>query len=356
MTRPTRVHIEPSALLHNVNQVKRHAPGKKIIAMVKANAYGCGLENVVPVLEEQVDAFGVACLEEALAIRALGIGRDCILFQGIFTPDELHLVANYNFQCVIHEPCQLKWLLETPLTSKINIAVKVNTGMSRLGFEPHEIYEVLKSLQACPWVFPTIALITHLSSADDPSHSVNQNQLRLYNELNLPPGYFTRSIANSAAIFQLPDTHADVVRPGIMLYGVSPFPKQTGSEIGLMPVMHFMSAISAIHRYPPHTPIGYGGSWQSNKATTIGIVPAGYGDGYPRHIGDNTPVWVNGRQAPVVGRVSMDMLTIDLSDCPNVVVGTPVELWGRHIPVETVAASAGTIAYELLCQVTARVR
>ncbi|MDP1604405.1 MAG: alanine racemase [Legionella sp.] len=356
MARPSRIHIDQMALLHNLNVVKRHAPDKKIIAMVKANAYGCGIEAVAPVLEKHVQAFGVACLEEALALRALGIERDCILFQGIFTPDEIQMLAKYNIQCILHEPCQLKWILETPSTAKIKVGVKVNTGMSRLGFQPRDINNVLTSLQACPWVDANIALIAHFACADEPSHPANQNQLNLFNELDVSKSAFTRSMANSAAILALPDTHADIVRPGIMLYGVSPFPNQTGAELGLMPVMHFTSAISAIHQYPPDTPIGYGGSWQSERATTIGIVPVGYGDGYPRHIKENTPVWVNGKEAPIVGRVSMDMLTVDLSDCLNAQVGDAVELWGHHIPVETIATSAGTIAYELLCQITSRVR
>ncbi len=172
----------------------------------------------------------------------------------------------------------------------------------------------------------------------------------------MPSKKFIKSIANSAAILALPETHADLVRPGIMLYGVSPFPNQTGQELGLIPVMRFISALSSIHHYPAGVAVGYGGSWQTSKPSIIGVVAAGYGDGYPRHISQNTPVWVNGQQVTIVGRVSMDMLTIDLTDCPDVKMGTPVELWGQHIPVEAIALSSGTIAYELLCQFSPRVR
>lgn len=358
MSRPTRVQINPLALLHNLNQVKRLAPKSKVIAMVKANAYGCGLSAVVPILEGQVHAFGVASLEEALAIRALGVSTDCLLFQGVFSVDELEAVAAHQFQVVIHHPQQLQWLLSTSLNRKIKVWVKVNTGMHRLGFPPEEVYELLQTLSSCPWVDAELGLMTHLSSADEPEDPVNQEQLRCFRDLNLPllAEPLVKSIANSAGILALPQSHADCVRPGIMLYGVSPFSQQTGRELGLMPVMHFVSAITAIRHYPARARIGYGGTWQTTRPSIIALVAVGYGDGYPRHIAPNTPVWVNGYQAPIVGRVSMDMLTIDLTDCPGAELGMPVELWGQHIPVEQIAHSAGTIAYELLCQISPRVR
>ncbi|HHF7346250.1 TPA: alanine racemase [Legionella feeleii] len=356
MTRPTRVQIDSTALIHNLNQVKHHAPNAKVIAMVKANAYGCGIPAVVPVLEGQVHAFGVACLEEAMAIRALGVRSDCVLFQGVFSADELYTVAAHHFQCVLHQPHQLQWLLATPLPSKIKVWVKVNTGMHRLGFPPDDIYEVMNALHNCPWVDDEIGLMTHLACADEPDHPSNQNQLRLYKELDLPPLKIIRSISNSAAILTLPETHEDIVRPGIMLYGVSPFGNKTGQELGLMPVMRFVSAISAIHHYPAQARIGYGGTWQTARPSVVGVVAVGYGDGYPRHIAQNTPVWINGYLAPIIGRVSMDMLTVDLTDCAEVNIGDLVELWGQHIAVETIALSAGTIAYELLCQFSPRVR
>lgn len=356
MTRPTRVQIDAAALKHNLDRVKAAAPGRKVIAMVKANAYGCGLVDVVPALEGQVYAFGVACLEEAMAIRSLGSHSECILFQGIFSAEELQAVSAHQFQCVIHQAHQLEWLLANPLKEKIKIWVKINTGMHRLGFAPHEAYDLINALKACPWVDEEIGLMTHLACADEPDNPSNQSQLQLFRELVLPEASIIRSIANSAAILALPDSHADVVRPGIMLYGVSPFMNQTGQQLGLMPVMRFVSAISAIHHYPASARIGYGGTWQTAKPSVIGVVAAGYGDGYPRHIAQNTPVWVNGVQVPIVGRVSMDMLTVDLTDFPQVAIGDPVELWGQHIPVETIAMSAGTIAYELLCQFSPRVR
>ena len=356
MARPTRVYIDSSAILHNFQRVKQYAPGKKIIAMVKANAYGCGLPVVVSVLDGLVDAFGVACLEEACALRKLGSRTDCILFQGIFSADELPALVELNLQCVVHQACQLKWLLEKPLTSKIKVWVKVDTGMHRLGFDPLEVPEVMKALQECPWIDNEIGLISHFANADDPANVSNPLQLKKMIELPDFGVNIIRSMANSAAIIALRESHADVVRPGIMLYGVSPFANQTGCALGLKPVMRLISQVTAIHHYPPHAPIGYGGTWESNKPSTIGIVAIGYGDGYPRHVAPNTPVWIKGNRAPIVGRISMDMLTIDLTDCENVQIGDSVELWGAHVPIEAIAKSAGTIPYELLCQVSSRVR
>lgn len=356
MARSTHVYIDNQALLHNLQRVKQYAPDSKIIAMVKANAYGCGLSLVLPILDGHVYAFGVACLEEAQILRALGSLSECILIQGVFGADELLHVASLGLQCVVHQASQLQWILATPLVSKIKVWIKVDTGMHRLGFDPDEVPDVMLALQACPWIEAEIGLMTHLACADEPNHPENHVQLQKFNDLPDFGVNVVRSIANSAAIMALPEMHADVVRPGIMLYGVSPFLNQIGSDLGLIPVMRFESAVTAIHHYPPHASIGYSGTWQSDKPSIIGIIAAGYGDGYPRHIDAGTSVWVNGFMAPVVGLVSMDMLTIDLTDCPDVRVGDVVELWGQHVPVEKIAKSAGTIPYELLCQVTQRVR
>jgi len=355
MSRPTKLAIEPSALLHNLAQIRRFAPGKKVIAMVKANAYGCGVRVVAPVLDGQVDAFGVACLEEALAIRSMGGQTQCILFQGVFSPDEFMVVAQYQFGCVLHDPLQLQWLINTPLPNPIKLWVKVNTGMHRLGFKIHELQEVMNALQTCSWVDKDIGLMTHLACADEPERPENLQQISLFQNIDIA-GFTQRSMANSAAIISFPQTHADVVRPGIMLYGVSPFANQNAVDLGLRPVMRFMSAISAMHHNPPFAQVGYSGTWNSAQPSVIGVVAAGYGDGYPRHISANTPVWVQGREVAIVGRVSMDMLTVDLTDHPDIQIGDPVELWGEHVLVERIAKSAGTIGYELLCQISERVR
>jgi alanine racemase len=356
VARPTRMFFDAAALLHNLEQVKHSAPEKKIMAMVKANAYGCGIENVIPILDGHVDSFGVACLEEAMAIRRLGCRTDCVLLEGVFESDELPVVANAGFQCVIHCREQLEILLAAKLATKIKIWLKIDTGMHRLGFMVQDAATVVEALASCPWVLPEIGLMTHFASADVVGHTSSLGQLELFNTLHFPDLRLIRSLSNSAAILSMPEAHADVVRPGIMLYGVSPFPNKTGAELGLIPVMRLLSVVSVIHHYPPHSPIGYGGTWSSDKASVIGLVPIGYGDGYPRNIQAQTAVWIDGITVPIVGRISMDMLTVDLTANPGIHVGSPVELWGRHIPVERVAQSAGTIGYELLTKITARVR
>lgn len=355
MSRPTRVEISTTALLHNLNHIKQRAPNKKVIAMVKANAYGCGIRAVLPVLEGRVDAFGVACLEEALAIRAIGLRTPCVLFEGVFSPDEINIALKNNCEIVIHQEHQLEWLLSAPLQSRIKVWVKVNTGMSRLGFPSAKVHGVISSLVNCPWVDKDIGLMTHFASADEPDLSASRIQMQCYDSLTLPEAGYKRSLANSAAILALPEAHGDVIRPGIMLYGISPFSHKTGQELGLRPVMSFMSGIIAINEYPKGAKIGYGGCWEASRPSRIGIVAVGYGDGYPRHIKPNTPVWIKGQEVPIVGRISMDMTSIDLTDFPDLQLGDPVELWGSRIPVETIAASAGTIPYELLCQLSARV-
>lgn len=355
MSRPTRVTILESALVHNVNQVKRLAQGRKIIAMVKANAYGCGLDVVVPVLESHVDAFGVACLEEAMAIRNMGCNKTCILFQGVFSKEELQVVIQHQFEMVVHCKEQMTWLLSEPLDKPVKIWIKINTGMNRLGFNQKEAHVAIQALTDCEWVHKELGLMTHLGYADTPEHVTNIKQLANFENIKGLASYLPKSIANSAAIMALPQSHADVVRPGIMLYGVSPFKGKTGVELGLKPVMQLTSCISAIQQYPPFSPVGYGGIWQSGRESIVGIVPIGYGDGYPRSV-NKAKVWINGQFAPIVGRVSMDMLTVDLTHISDPKIGDQVELWGTNIPIEEVAESCDMIPYELLCTVTPRVR
>lgn len=355
MSRPTHVFIDPEALLHNAAVIRTFAPGKKLIAMVKANAYGCGLTQVAPVLKEAVDAFGVACLDEALIIRSLGIHTLCILFNGVFDAEEYIVAAEQKLACVLHQQRQLQWLINTPLKHPLSVWVKVNTGMNRLGFKPEELSAVIAQLKACPWVQPDLGLMTHLACADEPSRRENTDQITLFQRLHYPE-IQQKSIANSAAMVAFPHAQEDAVRCGIMLYGVSPFATQTGRDLGLKPVMHLSSVITAIHMVSPGSSVGYGGRWHCKKESIIGIVPVGYGDGYPRHIQEGTPVWVAGKEIAIVGRVSMDMIAIDITSHADIQIGDSVELWGTHLPIERIAASCDTIAYELLCQVTERPR
>jgi alanine racemase len=323
--------------------------------MVKADAYGCGLSVVLPALEGRVDAFGVASLEEAQTLRALGSRGECILFEGVFDKEELRVASDLRLQCVLHHIPQLRWLLATPLKSPMKMWVKVNTGMNRLGFSLSEVDAVMASLRQCPWVDPDIGVMTHFACADAPEQTTSIEQLARFNTLSLPISC-VRSLSNSAAILNSPEAHGDAVRPGIMLYGVSPFASQTGLELGLKPVMRLVSAIMTVRDCPVGSKLGYGAAWTARRPTVMGVVPIGYGDGYPRHVGISTPAWVHDTIVPVVGTVSMDMLTLDLTDCPDAREGDPVELWGVHVPVETIAAITGRFSYELLTQVTSRVR
>lgn len=354
MTRPTKITVDMQALYHNIQQVKRLAPGKKILAMVKANAYGCGSLRLSSLLDGQVDWLGVASLQEALDFKKIGQRTPLVLVQGLFTAEELPLVAEHQIEIVIHHQQQLDWLLAKPLKAAVHVWVKVDTGMGRLGFPPALVEEVLQQLSACTWVKKPLRLMSHLANADQPENPYNQQQLACFQTINA--SNVLRSMANSGAIMSLPATHYDVVRPGIMLYGVSPFGTKTGIELGLKPVVSFYSKITAIHDYPAFTPIGYSGTWHSERAARIGVVSVGYGDGYPRHIAANTSVWINGALVPIVGRVSMDMLTVDLTHHPLIQLGQSVELWGKHLPVEVIAQQANTIAYELLVQTSARVK
>ncbi|QDQ39261.1 alanine racemase [Legionella geestiana] len=354
MTRPTWMRVNPAALLHNLRRVNASAPQSRVLAMVKANAYGCGIENVVPVLEGQVDGFGVAALDEACAIRALGARTPCVLMGGVFDAEEWRSVNRLDCISMVHSHEQLALMLQTPLTTPASVWVKVNTGMQRLGFLPEDVPGVLAALNASSWIAKNPCVITHFARADEPDHGANRQQLATFATLNAHAGMV--SIANSAAILSGLGTTADWVRPGIMLYGVSPFSGTTAKDVGLRPVVSLMSAITAIHDIAAGQPVGYGHAWVASRPSRIGIIPIGYGDGYPRHVGKDASVAVNGQEVPVVGRVSMDMLTVDLTDSVDVCTGDAVELWGEHMPIERIAHSAGTIGYELLCQLTDRVR
>lgn len=357
MSRPTALYIDTQALIHNIACIKQHAPQQQVIAMVKANAYGCGMAQIVPTLIPWVDGFGVACIEEARMLRLHCADKPCFLLQGIFSEDEINVLLELDLTWVIHDEQQLAWLLANPLPKPIPIWVKVDTGMHRLGFSPEQLPTVTEQLKTCPWVQQSMGLMTHMACADEPEHALMKQQLSQWHRLQEAVGdaYRWRSMSNSAALMTVNQSAETHVRPGIMLYGVSPFAEQVGTALGLRPVAYFESALMSIHHYPIGATIGYGATWRCPRASIIGVVPVGYGDGYPRHIRADTRVWTNGCYVPIVGRVSMDMMTIDLSDCAHARIGDRVELWGSHVPIETVANNANTLAYELLCQITQRV-
>ena len=352
--RTTSVTINLAAVQHNLVQVQRAAPGCRIMAAIKANAYGHGLIDIAHALAD-TNAFGVACLDEALLLRESGIRQQITLLDGFFNRDEFPLIERHALHLVIHTLEQIEELANYYPSRPIPVWVKVDTGMHRLGLAPEKVASAWQHLSTRPEQVKLCGLMTHLANADLRDDPMTVRQLTLFTETGRGiPG--ERSIANSAGILGWPTSHADWVRPGIMLYGVSPFAGQYGMELGLHPVMTFRSELIAVKAIPAGDTVGYGGCWRCPEDTKIGVVAAGYGDGYPRHVPNGTPVLVNGCEVPLVGRVSMDMLTVDLRSQPTAHCGDPVVLWGDGLPVERIADAAGTIGYELLCGIASRVR
>ena len=354
MSRPTQISIDRSALLNNLNKVKTCAPLQKVMAVVKANAYGHGAVRIAQLAEPYIDAFAVCSLDEALVLKEKGIRKPLVLLEGFFYTDELALIAHHHFEMVVHSPIQVEQLLSTSLSSPINIWLKIDTGMHRLGFAPHEIKSLYQRLKVHPARVGKIRMMSHLSCADDMQDRTTLLQTQVFNETILLFGVET-SLANSAGIMGWPQTHAHWVRPGIMLYGVSPFLHRTGQDEGLQPVMTLQSILISVKTHHFGDAIGYGASWQCPETMPVGIVAIGYADGYPRHAPTGTPVLVNGQKVPLIGRVSMDMLAVDLRSQPYAKVGDPVILWGKGLPVEEIASRAGTIPYQLLCNMNPRV-
>lgn len=354
MTRATRAEVKLSALQHNLQVARHTAPHARQMAIIKANAYGHGLLPVARALHT-ADAFGVATVEEGVSLREAGVPQPIVLLEGFSSAEELHLIRAYNLQSVIHEPTQIK-LLERHSGKPVIVWLKLDTGMHRLGFDPPQCNAILHRLTACESVEQPIKLMTHLACADDRKSKVTQQQLAAFEQAIALCNELEQSIANSAGILGWPQTHRDWVRPGIMLYGVSPFIDTIGSAHELQPVMSLFSHLITVKHLKQGDKVGYGGAWAAPKDMPLGVVAIGYGDGYPRHAKPGTPVLVNQHMATLVGRVSMDMITVDLSDCPEAKVGDEVVLWGKGLPVETVAKHADTIAYDLLCGVTQRVK
>ena len=352
MTRATRAVINLSALRHNLSIAKRHAPDSRIMAIIKANGYGHGSVAVAQALH-QADAFGVACLDEAINLREAGISQPIVLLEGVVHGTDLNLVRGYELEVVIHHPLQID-LLEQDTGRAIPVWLKVDTGMHRLGVAPEQTGEMLQRLNGLDTVATPVRLMTHLANADDRQDDTTPHQLERFDTATA--GFaLESSIANSAGILAWASSHRDWVRPGIMLYGVSPFVDSQAAEHELQPVMTLQSELIAVNRHQQGDPVGYGGAFRCPEAMSIGVVAIGYGDGYPRHAPTGTPVLVNGQRVSLIGRVSMDMICVDLRDCPNARIGDPVMLWGAALPVEEIAARAGTIGYELLCRVTQRV-
>lgn len=353
MTRATRAVIDLTALRHNLNISRKAAHASKQMAIIKAHAYGHGMVRVAQALDE-ADAFGVAIIEEAIPLREAGISKPILLLEGFTSAQDLTLIRGYSLDSVVHHESQIN-ILESAKGEPVNVWLKIDTGMHRLGFSHEQAGLAYERLLNCSVVNKTIPVMTHLANADDLKDDFTLQQIKTFEGVTGISGG-ERSIANSAGILGWTASHSDWVRPGIMLYGASPFIGGTGQEYDLKPVMTLTSEIIAINHFKKGDPVGYGGTWVCPEDMPIGVVAIGYGDGYPRHAPSGTPVLVNGQRTQLVGRVSMDMITVDLRSQAGVNTGDEVTLWGGNLPVEEIASASGTIAYELLCGVTNRVK
>ncbi len=350
--RPARISLDIDAARHNLKRARALHGQQPLWAVIKADGYGHGLLWAASAFSD-ADGFAVATMEEAVALREAGFEHPILLLEGIFSPDEVQVADALNLQLVIHDVIQLEWLASQAPAAPWSLWLKVDTGMHRLGVSDSECQRFADSLrQRLPHA--RLQLMTHFASADsDPAFTASQLQRFSACHEKLRPQIEAVSVANSAALIGMPVARMGWARPGIMLYGATPL------DAALRPVMHFHSALIAVKSVQPGEGVGYDLTWRAPRPSRIGIVAAGYGDGYPRHASTGTPVWIEGMRVPLIGRVSMDMLCVDLTDHPRadkLGPGTPVELWGRYVPVWEVADHAGTIAYELVCGITARVR
>jgi len=349
--RQATVYIDSDALQYNLNRVKQLAPHSKIVSMVKANAYGHGVKDCLAALDA-TDAFGVACLEEALEIRQLGYIQPITLIEGVFSEDEMQQVIEHKLECIVHHSQQVEWLIRHQQAYNalgLKVWVKLNSGMNRLGFKVPEIIDVIQRLKAEGF---SCVLAMHFANADA-DHPLNEQQKQQFLHIKQACDPILASCCNSAAIYKYPELHFDFVRPGIMLYGASPFADQNVHELDLKPVMTLSAEIIALNQIQQGEYVGYGSSYTASCISNIAIVSIGYGDGYPRAYVKPNFVAINQQLVAVVGRVSMDMIAIDVTHI-NTEIGTPVELWGKHRLVDDVAAANGTIGYELLCRLSNR--
>lgn len=349
MSRPIRATIDLAAFAHNLAVARRRAGDARVLAVVKADAYGHGLGRVLPAAG-RADGLALLEIEGALQVRAAGFKGPVVLLEGCFDADELAEAARFDLTPVVHSGEQLETLLAARIGRPIDAWVKLNSGMNRLGFRPAAFTAAVERLEASGRV-RQLTVMTHFANSDD-GRGVGQ-QIALLREAAGPRR--PASLANSAALFRYPEARGAWVRPGIVLYGATPFADESAQALGLRPVMTLESRVIAVQELAAGEAVGYGWSFRAPQAMRIGVVACGYADGYPRHAPTGTPVAVEGVRTHTVGRVSMDMLCVDLSRTPAAGVGAPVELWGQAVPVDEVATLAGTVGYELLCALAPRV-
>jgi alanine racemase len=350
MTRPILAQINLAALRANLAIARERAAGAQVLAVVKANAYGHGLLRVLPALS---DADGLALLElgAAVVLREKHYARRILLLEGFFGMDELSEIAARRLAVVVHHMDHVRMLETASLSRPLEVFIKVNTGMNRLGFRPDEVQAVAQRLSAAASV-AALRLMTHLARAEEDDGLQDQMQVFEGACKGLP---YPRSVANSAGVLRFAEVGGDYVRPGIMLYGSSPFPYDTAETLGLTPAMTLRSELIAIQDIRANATVGYGGGYTAARAHRIGVIACGYADGYPRHAPNGTPVLVCGKKVRTAGRVSMDLMTVDLTEVPEATVGSQAVLWGGGLSVDDVAAAASTVGYQLLCAVAPRV-
>lgn len=353
MSRRPIAQINVDALAQNFQHIQTIAPKSKILAVLKANAYGHGLLAVAEQLKA-AGAFGVARIDEALMLRAGGIVKPIVLLEGFFHPDELPQIVASNLQVVVHHSSQVEALLKAELEAPVHVWLKIDSGMHRLGIYPAEFQQLYQQLMASPNVLKPLRLMTHFACADEPDNPATQRQLALFSAL-IKGCEGELSIANSAGVLAWPQSHGDWVRPGLALYGVSPMVAGRSAQHQLRPVMTFSSSVIAVRDVKKGDAVGYGAAWTAPQDTRLAVVAIGYGDGYPRNAPSGTPVLINGKRMPIVGRVSMDMTMVDIGQ-QQVQVGDQVILWGEQLAVEEIAELVQTIPYELLCNITSRVQ
>ena len=372
--RSTVAHLSTENLLHNLKIIKQTAPNSKVIGMVKANAYGHGLRSIAKRLQNSIDFLGVAAIDEALQLRKAGVTTPVVLMEGVFEPEEVIIAASENFSIVFHNQQQLDWLNECSanflIKQPINAWIKIDTGMSRLGFDLLDAKNAYQNLLTNTHIVNPVGVMSHFACADNKSHPLNFQQIKNFNNLlqslknvkNINTkdksikDSFIKSFCNSAAIFNFSSEHYDVVRPGLALYGVSPILNQSARDLNLKPVMTLQTKIIAIKNLLKDSFVGYGARFRCHRDMTVAVIAIGYGDGYPRTAIDGTPVIINKKLCQIIGAVSMDMAVVDLANCNDAKIGDPVILWGDDLPIEEIAGFTQNSVYDLLTAVQNRVK
>ncbi len=355
MSRTATAVLSTENLIHNVQVIKKLIGSACIIAMVKANAYGHGIRSVSKRLEPYVDMFGVASIDEALALRAVGINSPIVLMEGVFEFEELVIAADQNFHVVFHSMQQIEWLRLAELSRPLHVWVKINTGMGRLGFSVEQGHQILSMLETMDSIIRPIGIMSHFGCADISDHVLNNQQMSAFGKYHdrYPQSIF--SFCNSAALFSFANQQYDFVRPGLALYGISPFDNVSTESLGLKPVMTLRSSLIAVSYMKKGASVGYGARYVCPESMLIGVVAFGYGDGYPITARDGTPVLVNGIRCPLIGRISMDMMTVDLRNCPMAKIGDQVLLWGEGLSIQEVAKHVDGHVWSLLTGIQNRV-